>query len=132
MVKTNLCRYPKALGVRFEEGESGHELHELGEGEGRPSHELHELGEGGKAGGTVPRVVYGDAPKAFKEPTQAEVCAAWLVEVLEEAGEPMRPKEVVALEKEEGVIYRARKELEGRVVNTEGKRAPGNRWEYAG
>ena len=86
-------------------------MHELGEGEGRPSHELHELGEGGKAGGTVPRVVYGDAPKAFKEPTQAEVCAAWLVEVLEEAGEPMRPKEVVELGKEYGftraTVYRA-------------------------
>jgi len=75
-------------------------------------------------------------PKAFKEPTQTEACAAWLVEVLEEAGEPMRPREVVALGKgagfKEGVIYRARKELEGTVVNTEGKRAPGNRWEYVG
>jgi hypothetical protein len=47
--------------------------------------------------GATPRVRYGDAPQAYKEPAQAEACAAWLVEVLEEAGEPMRPKEVVAL-----------------------------------
>ena len=44
----------------------------------------------------------------------------------------MRPKEVVALGKEagfkQGVIYRARKELEGMVVITEGKRSPNSHW----
>ena len=129
VVKTNLCRYPKALGVRFEEGPSCHELHEL-----------HEEGEGGGASvgsgsHSVPFVRYGEAPHAYKEPTQAEACAEWLLELLEEAEEPMRPKEVLALGKEagfkEGVIYRARKELEGTVVNTEGKRAPNNRWALA-
>ena len=103
VVKTNLCRYPKALGLRFEDN-----------------------------GNTAPALCYGDAPKAFKEPTQAEACAAWLVEVLEEAGEPMRPRDMLELGAEagftQGVIYRARKELEGAVVNTEGKRAPNNRW----
>ncbi|MBN1139727.1 MAG: hypothetical protein JXM73_24355 [Anaerolineae bacterium] len=75
---------------------------------------------------------YGDAPRPFREPTQAEACAAWLLDLLEEAGEPVKPKDVVALGKEagfsQGVIYRARKDLEGTVVNTEGKRSPNNRW----
>ena len=90
VVKTNLCRYPEALGVWFQdshelhelgeggEGKTSHELHELGEGgEGKTSHELHELselGKGEKGGGTVPRVVYGEAPKAYREPTQGEGC----------------------------------------------------------
>ena len=77
-------------------------------------------------------MVYKEAPEVYREPTQAEACAGWLVEVLEEAGEPMKPKDVVELGAEagfkQGVIYRARKELEGTVVNTEGKMSPGNRW----
>jgi len=111
VVKTNLCRYPKALGVWFEDS------HELDEGQ--CSHELEipdcsgtGLGEGGDCGGigggpsvssgshSVPVVRYGDAPEAYREPAQAEACAAWLVEVLEEAGVPVRPWDVVALGKE--------------------------------
>ena len=105
VVKTNLCRYPEALGVWFEDGHSSHELDELNEGgKGKGSHELHELHERGKAGGrhSVPVVRYGEAPEAYREPTQAEACADWLVEVLEEAGEPMKPKEVVEMGKEAG------------------------------
>jgi hypothetical protein len=107
VVKTNLCGYPKPLGVRFEDSGSG-----------------------------TPAICYGDAPRPHREPTQTEECAAWLLETLQEAGEPLRPKEVVALGKEagfsQGVIYRARKDLEGEVVNTSGKKARGNRWEYVG
>jgi hypothetical protein len=48
----------------------------------------------------------------------------------------MRPKEVLTLAKEyglkEGTIYRASQELEMALENTEGKKAPGNRWEYVG
>ena len=48
----------------------------------------------------------------------------------------MRPKEVLVLAEEynfkEGTIYRASKELDGMLVNTAGKKAPGNRWEYVG
>ena len=107
VVKTNLCRYPPALGVHFEDN-----------------------------GRAAPEIRYGDAPQAYKKATQTETCAEWLLETLQEAGEPMRPKEVLVLAKEygfkEGTIYRARKELEGTVVNTAGKKAPGNRWEYVG
>ena len=78
---------------------------------------------------------YVEAPKAFREPTQAEECAEWLVEVLAEAGEPLRPKEVVALAREagfaRGVVYRAREALEGIIVNTENKMSPDNRWALA-
>ena len=48
----------------------------------------------------------------------------------------MRSKEVLVLSEEygfrEGTIYWASKELEGTLVNTEGKKAPGNRWAYVG
>jgi hypothetical protein len=77
VVKTNLCRYPPALGVRFEEGG--------GEGDQRGDHPSTALGTG--SGSPVPWLVYGETPREYREPTQAEVCAAWLVEVLEEAGE---------------------------------------------
>jgi hypothetical protein len=103
VVKTNLCRYPPALGVRFEDN-----------------------------GRAAPEIRYGEVPQPHRKPTQAEACADWLLEVLEEAGEPVQPAEVLKLGKEagftQGVIYRARKQLEGAVVNTEGKRSPHNRW----
>lgn len=107
VVKTNLCAYPKALGLTLE-----------GDGEGTPA------------------LRYGEAPKERRERTQAEVCAEWLVEALAEAGEPLKPKEVVRMAEEEGfserVVFRARKALEGTVVDTQGKRARDNRWELAG
>jgi hypothetical protein len=107
VVKTNLCRYPPALGVRFEDN-------------GRPA----------------PEICYGEVPQPHREPTKAEACADWLLELLQEAGGPMQPKEVMVLGKEHGfkqaTIYRARKELEGTVVNTAGKKVRGNSWEYVG
>ena len=64
----------------------------------------------------APEIRYGDAPQVYRE--------------------PMRPKEVLVLAEEynfkEGTIYRASKELDGMLVNTAGKKAPGNRWEYVG
>jgi hypothetical protein len=81
-------------------------------------------------------VVYGEAPERYREPTQTEACGAWLVDALREAGEPMSPREVVALAREagfkKGVVYRARKELEGVVVDTEKKMSPRNRWVLSG
>ena len=47
-----------------------------------------------------------------------------------------RPKEMMEVGKEYGfkqaTIYWARKELEGTVVNTAGKKVRGNSWEYVG
>lgn len=102
VVKTNLCRYPGPIGVEFVE-----------------------VGEG-------VALRYGDAPEAYRELSKLEECERWLVGVLEEAGEAMRPKAVVELGQDEGfserTIYRARKGLEGTVVNTDGLRHPENRW----
>jgi hypothetical protein len=102
VIKTNLCKYPPALGVAFEE-------------------------EGG-----APWLRYGEATREYREPTKAEACAAWLVELLAAAGEPVRPKDVVEAAEETGfsqaVLYRARKGLEGTVVDTGKKFAPDNRW----
>jgi len=107
VVKTNLCRYPPALGVRFEDN-----------------------------GQAAPEIRYGEVPKPHREPTKAEACANWLLELLQEVGEPMQPKEVIELGKEVGfkqaTIYRARKELEGTVGNTAGKKVRRNSWEHVG
>ena len=119
VVKTNLCRYPPALGVVFEEAE-----------------EDAEMGRGGDAGMAVPWLRWAEAPRAYREPTQAEECAEWLVELLAVAGEPVRPKEVVALAKEVGfpraTVYRARSELGEAIVDVgSGKRDPGKAWRLA-
>jgi hypothetical protein len=59
-----------------------------------------------------------------------------MMELLQEAGEPMRPREMMELGKKYGfkqtTTYQARKELEGTVVNTAGKKVQGNSWEYVG
>ena len=106
VIKTNLCVYPPALGLVLEAGDE-----------------------------RAPTLRYGEAPQEQRERTQVEECAEWLVEVLAEAGEPLRPKEVVALAKEagfaRGVVYRAREALEGVVVDTEPHRCPDNRWVLA-
>jgi hypothetical protein len=106
VIKTNLCVYPPALGLVLEPGDE-----------------------------RAPALRYGEAPKERRELTQAEECAEWLVEALAEAGEPVRPKEIVKMADAagftKGVLYRARKALEGTVVDTAAKQAPGNRWTLA-
>jgi hypothetical protein len=108
VIKTNLCVYPPALGLVLEAG-------------------LPSVG--------APTLRYGEAPKERRELTQAEECAEWLVDVLAMTGEPVKPKEIVRLAAEEGftqgVVYRARKALEGTVVDTAGKRTRDNRWALA-
>ena len=76
-----------------------------------------------------------EGAEAHREPTKAEPCAEWLVGMLAEAGEPVEPKEVVKRATEEGftrgVVYRARKAVEGMVVDTVSKHLPDNRWAAA-
>jgi hypothetical protein len=109
VIKTNLCVYPPALGLVLDSLRSGDER--------------------------APTLRYGEAPKEHREMTQAEECAEWLVEALDEAGEPVKPKEMLKLGEEAGfgpsVVYRARKLLEGTVVDTRNRHAPGNRWVLA-
>lgn len=103
VVKTNLVRYPQPIGVEF-----------VPQGEG-----------------VVLR--YGDAPVTYEEPTKLDRCIEWLVTLLEENGEPMKPKEIVELGKEFGysrsLIYQARQDIGKRIVNTEGRKSPTNEWE---
>lgn len=103
VLKTNLARYPKALGCEFVPLQPR---------------------------GVMLR--YGDAPQQYEAPTKADRCEDWLLETLEKAGEPMKPQEVVELAEVEGysraMVYRARKTLEGQVTSTEGRRSPENKW----
>jgi len=63
-------------------------------------------------------------------------CGDRLLQFLEEGGEPVKPSEVVEAAKEEGwsrsALYRARKGLEGQVVDTKGRNDPHNRWALPG
>jgi hypothetical protein len=124
VIKTNLCRYPPPLGVRFvEDGGGSRQEEPEGARDGDPAR-------------AVPRVVYGPAPKAYRKPTQTEACAAWLLKTLQEAGAPLQPKKVLALAQEQGftrtTLYRARRELAGVVVHTAPNRSPDNLWALAG
>jgi hypothetical protein len=123
VVKTNLSSYPPALGVRFEP------IHRPVRGEAGLPSPLH-------TSSPIPRVVYGAVPQRYCEPTQTELCSQWLVDLLAEAGEPLPPREVVALAGQagfkKGILYRARKKLEGTIVDTGAWRSPRNRWALAG
>jgi len=94
ILKTNLARYPRPLGVHKVPLEP--------------------------AGVTLR---YGEAPEEYQEPNKVDQCADWLLARLLEQGEPMKPKEIVELAAEEGhsraSVYRARDflESEGLLVN---------------
>jgi len=104
VVKTNLCQYPEPLGMWFET-----------------------MGDG-------VRLRYGNAPERYQEPTTVKQAEEWLVQVLEDL-EELRPKRIIELGREEGfgesTIYRARKQLGGRVIDTKGYRHPENCWMLA-
>ena len=104
IVKTNLCQYPKPLGLLL-----------------KPDHP------------DAPTLHYTDPPETYREPTQAEECGNYLVDLLQDRGEPIQPKEAISLVKDAGfsqaTIYRARKDLEGIIIDTEdNKRHPANQW----
>jgi hypothetical protein len=76
------------------------------------------------------------APEAYEEPTEVDRCGEWLVGLLGEAGESMKPKEVIALAQLEGynrrMVYRAKRKLSDLVIDTEeNKRNPMNAWVLA-
>lgn len=107
IVKTNLCQYPKPLGLLL-----------------KPDHPH------------APTLQYTDPPETYREPSQVEECMTFLVDLLDERGEPVKPKEALDLLKDAGfsqaTIYRARKDLEGTVIDTENnKRNSANRWALA-
>ena len=84
-----------------------------------------------------PVIVFSEAPKPYKEPTQAELCANWIIESLEEADEPIKPKELEALAQKVGfkrdTFYAAHRKLERerRVKDTLGNKNPENAWQLS-
>lgn len=104
IIKTNLCKHPPALGVVFDEFEPDQV-----------------------------KVRYSpDVPKPYREPTVTEQCEAWLVDLLEDGGEPLPPKDILSLAQEAGftesTLRRARRNCEGTVTNTAAKHDPTNLW----
>jgi hypothetical protein len=107
LIKTNLGAYPPPLGVEFLPLEPA---------------------------GVALR--WGGEPRAYHPPTRLDRCKEWLLAVLAEAPDGLRPAEVVAAGAgdgyERGLIYRAREALGGRIENTAGRQHPRNRWKLAG
>ncbi|MBN1641940.1 MAG: AAA family ATPase [Anaerolineae bacterium] len=107
VIKSNLERYPPALGVYFEPHAED------------PS---------------VAALRYGEPPSFEQGRTKTEQCAAWLEELLEAEG-AVAPAEAVALAEEQGyserTVYRARKRLGKAVEDTRGWRDPSNAWQLA-
>ncbi len=128
VVKTNLCRYPEALGVVFEEPVPPPDP-------ARPARDTGDPAAPPTDWDAVPVLRYTAAPRPYREPTQADACADWLLETLRQAGQAMRPKEILALAREagftQGVVYRARHRLIGQVIDTEAHRSPRNQWALA-
>lgn len=107
VIKTNLARHPRALGLALDPGDP-----------------------------RAPALRYGKPPEVRRDKTQVEECGAWLVDLLDSHDGMMRPKEVIALAREEGfherMVYRARRAMEGRIQDSRGKRDPDNLWMVCG
>ena len=72
------------------------------------------------------------SPEPFVPPTKANNCSDWLIGILAESGEPLPPKEIVEMAKQEGysrpTVYRARNSLGDRIYNTAGRKNPETTW----
>lgn len=103
IVKTNLCMYPEPLGLVLEPGKG------------------------------APVMRYGEAPRAYREPNEAERCAEWLEDELSDAPEGLTPKELEEMVRGEWsrrTIYNAR-DLLGKKIVEVGPAGPGRRWKVA-
>lgn len=110
VIKTNLGEYPADMGITFEK---------------MPPDGL--------------RLTWtANTPKRYSDTPEPgasvrEQAKAWLLDYLAAAGEPVTPKQAVEDAQEAGIsqatLYRARAELEGQVVNSLGRKAPGNCWQ---
>lgn len=104
IVKTNLGPYPRSLGVEFVPHGDGITLR------------------------------YGDVPTPFREPTKTDLCRDWLTDLLQNTDEPMKPKVIVALGKEEGfsrqLIYNQRKGMANIQDTEDSRHSPDNKWEW--
>jgi hypothetical protein len=84
-----------------------------------------------------PQIVYSEAPKPYREPTQAELCAEWILEALVEEEEPIKPRDLLEMATKAGfkrdTFYAAhiKLEREKRVKDTLGNKNPDNAWMLA-
>lgn len=105
IIKSNLSRIPAPLGVYFN------------------THPTHP---------DIAHIAYGDAPMPYKPPSKKENAATWLLDLLTDAGEPLKPAEIIELAEEDGysrrTIYRARKQLADQITDTGSKHSPDNKW----
>jgi len=105
VIKSNLSRYPDALGITLEPLPDGDAV----------------------------KMVYAlTAPEPFREATTGDEAAAWLLGYLADAGKPVKPAEVIAAAAEAGfsraMVYRAREAQQSEIINTIGRKSPANCW----
>jgi hypothetical protein len=103
-IKTNLCKYPPALGLVFEAADP-----------------------------RAPTLRSTDPPTPYHKTTKTEDCATWIVDLLQKTGQPLPPREVIARAEaagfKEGIVRRARRSLEGVLLDTDDNMtSPTNRW----
>lgn len=106
MLKTNLCQYPDSLAVNFRSLPGNADYVEL----------------------DYNRAALFEAPQ---NKSKAEECADWLLEVLADGPKSYSDLKDYLLEElgySESTLQRARKLLDGRVVDTETKQSPTNQW----
>lgn len=108
VIKTNLCRYPEALGITLEPLPDGDAV----------------------------KLIYDlKAPERYQEPTIGDEAGSWLLGYLEDAAAPVKPGDAVAAAAAEGysraMIYRARDVLSDQILNTKGRKSKGNCWALA-
>jgi len=109
VMKSNLTRYPDPLGVYFD-----------------PHPEIPDIA----------LLRYGEAPEPYREMTKGDYCAEWLEELLRNSEEPLSPKEIFELGKEEGfnkrMISRVRQQMGNQIRNTEEDvYNHNNKWEWS-
>lgn len=105
--KTNLCRYPPALRLVSEEGT-----------------------------GPVPMLRWLEDAPEHEPASHSQLCAEWLMGFLAEAGQAVKPRDVVEAAQAAGfprrTVYRARRALGERVSDVGNSRYdPGKRWALA-
>jgi hypothetical protein len=107
VMKSNIGQYPPAIGVVF-----------------KPNADRPEVAE----------IEYIDAPELeHQEVTKTEECETWLIELLQDANDPIKPRDILNLGQELGynqrMIHRVRRRLGDRIRDTEGRFNPENCWE---
>lgn len=105
IVKTNLGPYPKPLGV-----------------------EIKSLKQNPK----YAEIAYGKPPMPYREPNQVELCADWMIKLINEYDQPLKPQEIIELAADEDFsrasVYRAKDLLGDQLIATGIPRDPTTKW----